>query len=67
MKKTAACLLLTAVFSLQAADFPPEIKVGGFAIGPQLWSFRLFTFAEGAYKAKDAGCSVLEAFPGQML
>ncbi|RPH97525.1 MAG: sugar phosphate isomerase/epimerase [Calditrichaeota bacterium] len=60
-------LLLGTTLSTFAGDFPNEVKVGGFAIGPQMWSFRLFTFAEGVYKAKEAGSSVIEAFPGQNL
>ncbi len=67
MKRSIFFLLLFLVPTFVHADFPPETKVGGFAIGPQMWSFRLFTFAEGAFKAKQAGCSVLEAYPGQAL
>ena len=65
MKRFTLSLLLLITPVLLYSDFPPETKVGGFAIGPQMWSFRLFTFAEGAFKAKQAGCTVLEAFPGQ--
>ncbi len=65
--KRAIVLSLLLLWNLsQAADLP-ELKVGGFTLGTQMWSFRLFTFAEGAFKAKEAGCSVIEAFPGQLL
>lgn len=50
-----------------AAEIPNECKVGGFYIGPQAYSFRLYTFFEAIDKAKEAGCSVIESYPGQKL
>lgn len=68
MKKLFTLFVLVLMMTpLWSAEFPAEVKVGGFAIGPQMWSFNRFTFAEGAFKAKEAGCSVIEAFPGQKL
>ncbi len=60
-------LLLAVMSSALAFEFPNEVKIGGFAIGTQLWSFHKFTFAEGAFKAKDAGAGIIEAFPGQQI
>jgi sugar phosphate isomerase/epimerase len=68
MKKLLILFVLVLMMApLWSTEFPAEVKVGGFAIGPQMWSFNHFTFAEGAFKAKEAGCSVIEAFPGQKL
>ena len=69
MKKLLIFLLLAIVMlsSTSFAQFPQEVKIGGFALGPQMWSFKLFTFAEGVHKAKEAGANVIEAFPGQQI
>ena len=50
-----------------ARDFPAELKVGGFLIGPQAYTFNRFTFFEAIDKAKQAGAHVIEAYPGQKL
>ena len=60
-------LFLTTPKTAMGGDFPAELKVGGFAIGPQAWSFNRFTFYEAVDKAKEAGCNVIEAYPGQKL
>lgn len=68
MKKLLSIILFTSLISSAFAfEFPNEVKIGGFAIGTQMWSFHTFTFAEGAFKAKEAGASVIEAFPGQQI
>jgi len=59
--------LMGQAFIVRGGDLPDELKVGGFLLGPQAWSFRLFTFFEAVDKAKEAGCKVIEAFPGQIL
>lgn len=51
----------------QAGEYPPELYVGGFLIGPQAYSFNRFSFFEAVDKAKEAGASVIEAYPGQRL
>lgn len=51
----------------QAGDYPNELYVGGFLIGPQAYSFNRFSFFEAIDKAKEAGASVIEAYPGQKL
>ena len=63
-------LCVAVIFSARgtwAGEIPPEAKVGGFAIGPQAYSFKEFTFYEAIDKAKEAGCSVIEAYSGQPL
>jgi len=58
--------LLAASLALVAADNPDE-RIGGFLLGPQAYSFRLFTFFEALDKAQELGCHVIEAYPGQPL
>ncbi len=53
--------------SAQADVLPKSLYVGGFLIGPQAYSFRLFTFFEAIDKAVEANCRVIEAYPGQQL
>ncbi len=60
-------VLLAVLQPAAAGDIPNECRIGGFYLGPQAYSFRLYTFFEAVDKAKEAGCSVIEAFPGQKL
>lgn len=59
-------LVLAMGFAI-AKEIPAEAKVGGFAIGPQAYSFKEYTFFEAIDKAKETGCSVIEAYSGQKL
>ena len=64
----AAILLLPAISLSAMAEknlYPKEVLVGGFAIGPQSYSFNRFTFTESVDKAKEAGAKVMEFYPGQ--
>jgi sugar phosphate isomerase/epimerase len=75
--RTLSCILLIAAVTvasvvicpveIQAEPYPPELYVGGFLIGPQAYTFNRFTFFEAVDKAKEAGASVIEAYPGQRL
>jgi len=57
-----------AAFGLFAADpIPDDVKQGGFAIGPQAYSFNRFTAFEAIEKAAAAGAKVIEFYPGQKL
>ena len=61
-------LLLAAVVCAHAADpFPDDLKVGGFAVGCQAWSFNHFTVLEAIDKTASTGAKVIEFFPGQKL
>ena len=60
----AALLALSATFSF-AAPIPDSARTGGFAIGPQAWSFNRFSAIEAVEKAAEAGATVIEFFPGQ--
>ncbi|MBN2329990.1 MAG: sugar phosphate isomerase/epimerase [Candidatus Omnitrophica bacterium] len=51
----------------QAGGYPNELYVGGFLVGPQAYTFNRFSFFEAVDKAKEAGASVIEAYPGQRL
>src|ERR1044072_109485 len=39
----------------------------GFKLGVQMWTFRMFTFAEALDKVDSAGVKYIEAFWGQAL
>ena len=72
MKNTFALLLIvlwcsSMVAMVQAADIANECRTGGFYLGPQAYSFKQYTFFEAVDKAKEAGCSVMEGYPGQKL
>lgn len=41
---TIITFLLIFSFTAQSGDFPPELKVGGFLIGPQAYSFNRYSF-----------------------
>lgn len=74
-RNTYGIFLLTVVLGVlmamptlvNAQAFPWEAKVGGFIVGPQAYTFRLFTFFEAVDKAKASGANAIEAYPGQKL
>lgn len=59
---------VAAVCSIFAANpIPEDVKQGGFAVGPQAYSFNRFTAFEAIEKAQQAGAKVIEFYPGQKL
>jgi sugar phosphate isomerase/epimerase len=52
---------------LLAAPIPEDVKIGGFAIGCQAWTFNRFTAFEAVEKTALTGAKVIEFFPGQRL
>ena len=65
---TFLAALAFAVLPLHAASpLPDEIKQGGFAVGPQAYTFNRFTAFEAVEKAEQAGAKCIEFFPGQKL
>jgi sugar phosphate isomerase/epimerase len=58
---------MISLSGLRAGEMPNELKVGGFLIGPQAYSFNHFSFFEAVEKAKQVGANVIEAYPGQRL
>lgn len=65
--------LLTVAFalavsgSLNSAPIPDDVKIGGFAVGCQAYSFNRFTVFEAIEKTDQAGGRVIEFYPGQRL
>jgi sugar phosphate isomerase/epimerase len=59
--------LALAVGVFAAAPIPDTVKQGGFAIGPQAYSFNRFTAFEAVEKAAAAGAKCIEFYPGQKL
>jgi len=63
-----ASLLVLAVAALaQAGSFPDELKVGGFAVGCQAYTFNRFTVFEAIDKTASTGAKVIEFATGQKL
>lgn len=60
-------LVLLANGVVISAQGNPDERIGGFLLGPQAYSFRLFTFFEAMDKTRQLGCHVIEAYPGQLL
>jgi len=60
-------LLLAAAVCVQAAPFPDELKVGGFAVGCQAYTFNRFSVFEAIDKTASTGAKVIEFYPGQKL
>ncbi len=56
-----------ALSSTFAATFPDELKVGGFAVGCQAYTFNRFSVFEAIEKTASTGAKVIEFFPGQKL
>lgn len=48
-----------------AGTIPQSALQGGFAVGPQAWSFRMFDVQTAINKAAEAGAKCIELFPGQ--
>jgi sugar phosphate isomerase/epimerase len=47
-----------------AAPIPDEFRIGGFAVGPQVYSFRFYTLFEAIEKTEQAGGKVVELGTG---
>jgi sugar phosphate isomerase/epimerase len=65
-------LRLTALLSIvtlarAATPIPDEYKIGGFAVGPQAYSFRFFTLFEAIEKTEQTGSKVIELGVGLKL
>lgn len=62
----SALLLQSAgVIPAAAMDIPDTHKIGGFAVGTQAYTFRMFTAIEAIEKTAQAGGRVIEFYPGQ--
>ena len=63
----AGAAALTASLVFAANPITDDLKQGGFAIGPQAYSFNKFTAFEAVEKAAAAGAKCIEFYPGQKL
>ena len=63
----AALAALLTVSGLSAAPFPDDLKVGGFAVGCQAYTFNRFSIFEAIDKTASTGAKVIEFYPGQKL
>lgn len=60
-------LLVAAASPVVAAEFPDSVKINGFAVGCQAYSFNRFTVFEAIEKTAYTGAHVIEFYPGQRL
>ncbi len=60
-------LSLIVLPAFAATPLPDSVKINGFAIGCQAWTFNKFTVFEAIEKTKQTGAKVIEFFPGQKL
>jgi sugar phosphate isomerase/epimerase len=71
LKKTfAICIttvLVIAPASRAATTLPDDVKISGFAVGCQAYTFNRFTAFEAIEKTAQAGGKVIEFYPGQKL
>jgi len=67
MKHLLALSLLLGVAPLSAGELPDNLKINGFALGCQAYTFNRFTVFEAIEKTAYAGGKVIEFFPGQRL
>lgn len=70
MKKLLLTIALAAVAiipALKADPLPDNLKVGGFAVGCQAYTFNRFSVFEAIEKTASTGAKVIEFYPGQKL
>jgi sugar phosphate isomerase/epimerase len=68
MKKLLALsLLLAGATAFAASGFPDDLKINGFVVGCQAYTFNRFTVFEAIEKTAYAGAHVIEFYPGQRL
>lgn len=62
-----ALLLFLSTARLSGAPIPDEFRIGGFAVGPQAYSFRFFSLFEAIEKTAQSGGKVIELGTGLKL
>jgi sugar phosphate isomerase/epimerase len=71
IKTLCSSLLLAGIITLLPArgaePIPDNLKIGGFAIGCQAYTFNRFSLFEAIEKTAETGAKVIEFFPGQKL
>jgi sugar phosphate isomerase/epimerase len=63
----AALAALLTVTGAMAGSFPDDLKIGGYVVGCQAWTFNRFSVFEAIDKTAETGAKVIEFFPGQKL
>jgi sugar phosphate isomerase/epimerase len=62
-----AAMAASLTFANAAPPFPDELKVGGFVVGCQAYTFNRFSVFEAIDKTASTGAKVIEFYPGQKL
>ena len=60
-------LSIVALPVFAAEPLPDSVKINGFAVGCQAYTFNKFSVFEAIEKTKQSGAKVIEFFPGQKL
>ncbi len=60
-------LSIVALPVFAAEPLPDSVKINGFAVGCQAYTFNRFSVFEAIEKTKQSGAKVIEFFPGQKL
>ncbi|HTI71472.1 MAG TPA: sugar phosphate isomerase/epimerase [Candidatus Limnocylindria bacterium] len=63
----STALLASLCHVVNATPIPDDVKIGGFAIGAQAYTFNRFSVFEAIEKTEQAGGMVIEFYPGQKL
>jgi sugar phosphate isomerase/epimerase len=61
------CLSLAALTAIAADPIPDTLKINGFAVGCQAYTFNRFSAFEAIEKTAATGAKVIEFYPGQKL
>jgi sugar phosphate isomerase/epimerase len=67
MKHLLFPVALLAAASLHAGSIPDNLKINGFAVGCQAYTFNRFSVLEAIDKTAFSGGKVIEFYPGQKL
>jgi sugar phosphate isomerase/epimerase len=59
--------LLTVSSSRAATSLPDDVKISGFAVGCQAYTFKNFSAFEAIERTAQSGGKIIEFFPGQKL
>lgn len=65
--KLFALAMITAAVTAFAGPIPDDVKISGFALGCQAYTFKNFSAFEAVEKTAQAGGKVIEFYPGQKL
>lgn len=63
----AALATFTTLTVSAQEPIPDQYKINGFALGVQAWTFNHFTAFEAIQMTAQAGCKLIEFYPGQTM